>query len=78
MDSAGLDPACGNPLTSETVQWADLILVMEKQHRRRLQSQYGRWLKGKRIVCLDIPDRYRFMDPALVELLEQRAGPLLP
>jgi len=26
-------------------------------------------MKNARLICLDIPDDYQFMDPALVELL---------
>lgn len=32
-------------------------------------------LGDKRIICLDIPDEFEFMDPALVRLLEAKAGP---
>ena len=34
-------------------------------------------LRGKRVVCLDIPDDYAFMQPELVALLEKRVGPHL-
>ena len=27
------------------------------------------------VICLDIPDRYLFLDPELVRLLEERANP---
>lgn len=32
---------------------------------------------GKRIICLDIPDDYAFMQPALVEMLERKVAPFL-
>jgi predicted protein tyrosine phosphatase len=35
-------------------------------------------LKGKRVICLDIPDDYEFMDPVLIRMLESRAGRFLP
>ena len=35
-------------------------------------------LKGKRVICLDIPDDYEFMDPVLVQILESRVGRFLP
>jgi predicted protein tyrosine phosphatase len=35
-------------------------------------------LHGQRVVCLNIPDRYRFMQPELVALLEQKVAPFLP
>jgi predicted protein tyrosine phosphatase len=59
-------------LTSELVEWADVIFVMEKAHRTKLQKRFREDLRSKRVVCLDIPDRYGFMDPALVRLLEER------
>jgi len=70
--SAGLDPACGNPLTPDLVDWAEVIFVMEKTHRAKLQRQFRSHLKGARVVCLDIPDDFEFMDPELVRILETR------
>ncbi len=29
-------------------------------------------MNGKRVICLDIPDDYDYMDPALVELLKRK------
>ena len=53
---------------------ADIIFVMERSHRRRLNQKFRRWLDGKRIICLDIPDQYGLMRPELVERLVQTAG----
>lgn len=75
--SAGLKPDADVPVSPELLQWADLIVVMERAHRSRLASRFQRWLGGKRIVCLDIPDDYAFMAPALVELLERKVAPFL-
>lgn len=57
--------------------WADLIFVMETSHRRKLTRNFQPWLKGKRVICLDIPDDYDYMDPELVELLKRKVLPLL-
>lgn len=76
--SAGLSHDADTPLTPELVQWADLLFVMERQHKARLSSRFKPYLAGKRVVCLDIPDRYTFMDPALVKLLRVKVGPFLP
>ena len=70
--SAGLNHDAETPLTPERVEWADLIFVMEIAHRRKLSAQFRRHLKGQRVICLDIPDRYQFMDPELVRILEER------
>jgi predicted protein tyrosine phosphatase len=72
--SAGTNQDAEQPLTDELVAWADLIFVMEKTHRTKLQSRFRSALKSTRVICLDIPDNYTFMDPALVGLLEQRVS----
>jgi predicted protein tyrosine phosphatase len=65
-------------LSRELVEWADLIVVMEKQHRAKVQTRFRTVLRGTRIVCLNIPDNYAFMEPALVTLLEARVAHHLP
>jgi predicted protein tyrosine phosphatase len=75
--SAGLADDAEEPLSEEHVEWAEIIFVMEKIHRRRLMDRFGKLTKGKRIVVLDIPDEYGFMDEELVRLLEQKAGSFL-
>lgn len=50
---------------------------MERVHRRKLMRRFGPALRHVRIVCLDVRDDYAFMDPALVSLLEARAGRFL-
>ena len=76
-DSAGLAPDATVCLSSEQIAWADIIFVMEKAHRNKLSKRYRQHLKGKRIVVLGIPDDYELMDPALIRLLEARAGSFL-
>ena len=68
--SAGLASDAAVPVTPELLQWADTIFVMEKSHRNRLLEKYKSHLKTRRLICLDIPDEYEFMDPVLVRLLE--------
>lgn len=78
VTSAGTNHDAENPLTGELVAWADIIVVMEKQHRTKLQKRFRSSLRGQRIICLDIPDNYAFMDPDLVELLKTRMARHLP
>lgn len=78
VSSAGTNHDAENPLTAELVSWADIIVVMEKQHRTKLQRRFRSALRGQRVICLDIPDDYTFMDPDLVELLKIRMGRHLP
>jgi predicted protein tyrosine phosphatase len=78
VSSAGTNHHAENPLTAELVSWADIIVVMEKRHRSKLQQRFRAALRGQRVICLDIPDDYSFMDPDLVELLKIRMGRYLP
>ena len=70
--SAGLAPDADEAVTSELVEWADIIFVMEKRHRTALQRRFRKNLVRARVVCLDIPDDYAFMDPALIAILKTR------
>src|SRR6218665_537905 len=77
VDSAGLSPDAENLLSTEHIEWASLIFVMEKAHARKLKQRYSDVLKGRRELCLDIPDDYEFMQPELVSLLERKVAPWL-
>ncbi|AZO49833.1 MAG: protein tyrosine phosphatase [Mesorhizobium sp.] len=74
VESAGTNHDADNPLTHELVAWADIIFVMEKAHRAKLQKKFRSSLKKARLICLDIPDDYEFMDPELVQLLEAKVS----
>ena len=76
--SAGTNSDADNPLTPELVRWANLIFVMEKAHRNKVQKRYKAELKNARLICLDIPDEFGFMDEALVRLLKARVTRFLP
>lgn len=69
MRSAGTEDKARVKVTIGHIGWADLIFVMEKKHARRLQERFGDILEGKKIVCLNIPDEYQFMDSELIEVL---------
>jgi len=70
--SAGLNHESPQPVTPELLDWADVICVMEKAHLIRMRRRFRKHLNRQRLICLNIPDVYEFMDPALIELLEDR------
>lgn len=76
-DSAGLGGDASVPLSPEQIAWATIVFVMEKAHRRRLGERFRAHLNGKKVVCLDIPDNYSYMQPELVAILEAKAGKFL-
>ena len=71
-DFAGLSADSDERVSRDHLLWADTIAVMEKSQLSRLKRHMGSHLKGKRIVCLDIPDTYAFMQPELVEIVRSR------
>ncbi|MBU1282594.1 low molecular weight protein tyrosine phosphatase family protein [Pseudomonas sp. NPDC079086] len=70
--SAGVNRDADIPVSPELLEWAELILVMESRHRRKLAEKFRRNLANKPIHSLNIPDDYAFMEPALVQVLQQR------
>tara|TARA_R110002072_G_scaffold302737_1_gene488165 strand:+ start:2325 stop:2672 length:348 start_codon:yes stop_codon:yes gene_type:complete len=68
--SAGLSGKSPRQLALADLAWADLVLVMEREHRRRIVSQYRGVPDLPEIEVLDIPDEYGFMDAELVRLIE--------
>jgi len=76
-DSAGLGNDADVPLSTEQIAWANIIFVMEKAHRNRLSKSFRSHLNGKRVICLDIPDDYEYMQAELIRLLEIKAGKFL-
>lgn len=76
--SAGISKDADNPVSAELLAWADLIFVMERVHHRKLAAKFKSHLANKRIINLDIPDEYEFMDEALVALLTAKVPRHLP
>ncbi|MGH8108313.1 MAG: low molecular weight protein tyrosine phosphatase family protein [Arenimonas sp.] len=75
--SAGTNHDAVTPLNSELVEWADKIFVMEHMHREKLQKRFRSSLKGKKIICLGIPDNFSYMDPDLVAILKKKVPQFL-
>ena len=71
---AGTNSDAETVVSGELIEWADIVLVMEKAHRNKVAKKFKTLLKDKRLVCLDIPDNYERMDPELIRLLESRVS----
>lgn len=74
MSSAGTAADADCPLSGDLIEWADDIIVMESRQARQLRRQFAGALKDKRIVSLDIPDKYELMQPELVRQLKAKAS----
>ena len=77
VSSAGTSPEAECPLSGDLLEWADTIFLMDKNQLRQVRKRYAGFLKGKRLVCLGIPDRYEFMQDELQRELRTKVLPLL-
>lgn len=72
--SAGTENGARIKVNQKMLDWADMIFVMETKHRERIVEKFD--VKNK-IVVLDIPDEYKFMDPELIDLLKISISPYI-
>ena len=70
VKSAGTEPGARIRVNEGHLGWADIIFVMEKKHGRILREKFRKALEGKPVICLRIPDIYRYMEPALIDELK--------
>ena len=76
-DFGGVSNDADDALSSDQLDWADQIFVMEQRHAKRLSEKFGNALRGKRVINLAIQDRFGFMDEDLIRQLIDKAGPHL-
>lgn len=70
--SAGLKNSSDVQIGDDDVEWADYIFVMENFHKKKLQDKFGNVLNKQNVICLAIPDNYKYMDEALIKILEMK------
>lgn len=77
VSSAGTAPDADCPISADLIDWADELFVMEARQRKLLLERFGAALADKRVVCLGVPDRYEYMQPELIEVLQEKMAPHL-
>ena len=65
------------PVTQSQLSQARVIMVMEEKHRAEIAKRFPLIYMQKQILVLDIPDIYRYGQPALAQLLKSRVSKLL-
>ncbi len=68
--SAGTEESARIQVNEKMLQWADVVLVMEKRHKQRLAQRFEKILTDKEVVILDILDEYEYMNDELIEMLQ--------
>jgi predicted protein tyrosine phosphatase len=65
--SAGTSDKARIRINQKMIDWADVILVMERKHHQILKQRFN--LTDKQMVVLDIEDNYQLNDPELINIL---------
>ena len=71
---AGTNSDAETTVSGDLIEWADIVLVMEKSHRNKISKKYKELLKNKRLIVLEIPDNYECMQPELIQLLKAKVS----
>lgn len=77
VKSAGTHEGARIKLTEQHISWADLIFVMENKHRQIIRQKFRASLDTAKIIVLDIPDEYQYMDEELIQTLRIAVKPYL-
>ena len=72
--SAGVRSGASRRVSEKDLRWADVVFVMERDHKRRIATQFE-GLELPRVDVLDIPDEFELMAPALIEMLRLMLDP---
>ncbi|MBL9205071.1 MAG: protein tyrosine phosphatase [Opitutaceae bacterium] len=74
--SAGTQRGARRRISRTDLAWADLVVVMEREHQRAITRQFPDPSLPP-IEILDIPDDYAFLDPELQSALTTSIEPVL-
>jgi len=72
--SAGTGADADCPVSADLIEWADDIVVMEERQAQQVRRRFTAELRTKRLVTLNIPDRYALMQPELIAELRAKAS----
>lgn len=75
--SRGISSNARRTVSADDLRWADVIIVMEEKHKRRLLSDYPGEMRFQELHVLDIPDDYKYMDPELIDEITPAVEPIL-
>ena len=59
-------------VNARMLEWADVIFTMDEEQHASLARRFPSHPAIDRLICLEIPDEFTFMDPTLVKLLEEK------
>ena len=77
VKSAGISRKAQVRLTEDLIIWADIVFVMESKQRDVIVNLYPIESLSKKIISLDIPDTYYYMEAMLIELIKSKVNSFL-
>ena len=72
--SAGISNDAEVHVSVEDIEWADYIFVMENAHKKKLSRKFAQPIKSQKVISLEIPDNYTYMDEKLIEILQLKVS----
>jgi predicted protein tyrosine phosphatase len=63
-------------VSEQDLEWAEVVFVMEREHKATLRSRFSR-IELPPVEVLDVPDEYEYMDIHLQEMLRLTLDPEL-
>lgn len=67
--SAGVSHKSNHQINQSDILWADLIFVFENKYKSWIFEKF-RDFKIPKVINLDIPDTYEYMNPDLIDLIK--------
>jgi predicted protein tyrosine phosphatase len=77
VKSAGTDDGAKVRVNEKNLDWADIIFVMEDKHKQRIKEKFNTATITNKIVVLEIPDDYQYMDLELIDIIKTSVSPYL-
>lgn len=77
VKSAGISLYAKMPVSTDLLEWADVIFCMENFHKNYLLDKFPEVLADKEINNLDVPDNYIYRELKLIALIKERMEPWL-
>ena len=72
VKSAGVADYARTPISLELIQWADIVLCMEKKHKQKIKKMFPDIVANKVIDFLDVPDLYEYMNENLINMIREK------
>lgn len=60
------------PVDAVLCEWADEIVFMEKEHYDLVRNDFADILQHKRVLILNVPDKYEWNHPELRRLIQKQ------